>query len=83
MERIGVLDMDDFYPAGERSKLAMALNNLLASPSFAPWLTGDPIDVKRLLWTEAGSYDVVEKKVNPRKSDTEISGVALLWVPDL
>ena len=29
----------------------MKLNNLLASPSFASWLEGEPLDVERLLYT--------------------------------
>ncbi|MEM7310433.1 MAG: DUF87 domain-containing protein [Planctomycetota bacterium] len=53
-ERLGVLDLESFYPAKERFKLAMSLNNLLASPSFASWLEGEPLDVQRLLWTPEG-----------------------------
>ena len=33
--RIGVMEMDSFYPPGDRFELAMSVNNLLASPSFA------------------------------------------------
>ena len=54
LERIGVIDLEAFYPAAERFGLAMIINNLLASPGFAAWLDGDPLDVSRLLWTEAG-----------------------------
>jgi hypothetical protein len=32
----------------------MTLNNLLASPSFASWLEGEPLDIKRLLYTKEG-----------------------------
>ena len=34
---VGVLDIDTFFPEKERFALAMALNNLLASPGFAAW----------------------------------------------
>jgi len=54
LERIGVLDLESFFPAQERFGLAMALNNLVASPSFAAWAEGEPLDVGRLLWTPAG-----------------------------
>lgn len=54
LERIGVLDLDTFYPAKDRQQLAMTLNSLLASPSFAGWLEGEPLDIKRLLYTPAG-----------------------------
>lgn len=53
-DRIGVIDLETFFPAGDRFELAMTLNNLLASPGFASWLEGDPLDVQRLLWTESG-----------------------------
>jgi hypothetical protein len=53
-ERVGVVDVDSFYPAKDRAQLAMSLNNLLASPGFTAWLTGEPLDVQRLLFTEAG-----------------------------
>lgn len=52
--RIGVLDIESFYPAKDRFELAMQLNNLLASPSFAAWREGEPLDVGRLLYTETG-----------------------------
>jgi hypothetical protein len=47
--RVGALELESFFPARERFVLAGALNNLLASPSFAPWLEGEPLDVGRLL----------------------------------
>lgn len=52
--RAGVLDMDSFYPPNERFELAMQLNNLLASPRFAAWMTGEPLDIGRLLHTAEG-----------------------------
>jgi hypothetical protein len=33
-------DLETFFPAKERFALAMALNNLLASPGFAAWMEG-------------------------------------------
>ncbi len=53
-ERVGVLDVETFFPARERTSLSLALNNLLASPGFAAWLAGEPLDVARLLWTPDG-----------------------------
>ncbi|HYG62398.1 MAG TPA: ATP-binding protein [Thermoanaerobaculia bacterium] len=54
VERVGVLDLESFYPAKERFALAMAVNNLLGSPGFAAWLRGEPLDVDRLLYTPSG-----------------------------
>ncbi|MHB1007251.1 MAG: ATP-binding protein [Chloroflexota bacterium] len=52
--RIGVMDIESFYPSGERFKLAMQLNNLLAAPGFSAWLEGEPLDIDRLLYTAEG-----------------------------
>jgi len=54
LERIGVMEVESFYPSADRQRLAMRLNAVLASPSFAAWLEGDPLDIQRLLWTEEG-----------------------------
>ena len=53
-DKVGAFDLDTFYPAKERLQLAMAINNLLASPGFAAWLSGEPLDVQRLLFTPEG-----------------------------
>jgi hypothetical protein len=52
--RVGVFDLESFYPSKERFELAMTLNNLLASPGFSAWLEGEALDIGRLLWTPAG-----------------------------
>jgi hypothetical protein len=52
--KIGVMDLESFFPAKERFALAMQLNNVLASPGFAAWMEGEPLDVQRLLYTTAG-----------------------------
>jgi hypothetical protein len=52
--KIGVMDLDSFFPADDRFQLAMTLNNLVASPSFASWLEGEPLDVQQFLYTPTG-----------------------------
>jgi hypothetical protein len=54
IEKVGVLDLESFYPAKERFQLAMKLNNLLAAPGFATWLQGQTLDIARILHTPAG-----------------------------
>ncbi len=54
LNRLGVVDLETFFPEKDRMKLAMTLNNLLASPAFANWLEGETLDVKRLLYTPEG-----------------------------
>ncbi len=53
-DKIGVFDIESFYPAKERFGLAMAMNNLIASPGFSAWMEGEPMDVQRLLYTPEG-----------------------------
>ena len=53
-DKLGAFDVETFYPAKERQELAMALNGLLASPGFAAWLDGEPLDAQRLLYTSEG-----------------------------
>ena len=53
-ERLGVMDLDLFFPAKERFNLAMRLNSLLAAPGFESWLSGEPLDINRMLFTEQG-----------------------------
>lgn len=52
--KVGVFDLDSFYPAGDRLELAMALNNLIASPGFSVWTQGEPLNIQRLLYTDQG-----------------------------
>jgi hypothetical protein len=54
MTRVGVLDLDAFFPAADRFKLASDLNRLLAAPDFAMWLEGDALDINALLYTATG-----------------------------
>ncbi len=53
-DKIGVMDIESFFPSKERFGLSMSLNSLLASPGFAAWMEGEPLDVARLLWTPEG-----------------------------
>jgi hypothetical protein len=54
VEKLGALDIETFYPAKERMELALAINGLLASPRFASWTRGEPLDAQRLLFTPEG-----------------------------
>jgi hypothetical protein len=52
--RVGVLELEAFFPGPERFELASALNNLLASPGFAAWMEGEPLEADALLHTPEG-----------------------------
>ncbi|HNW84771.1 MAG TPA: DUF853 family protein [Candidatus Cryosericum sp.] len=48
-EKLGVLEVDAFFPPRERMELAMRINGLVASPSFQSWLNGAPLDIGSFL----------------------------------
>lgn len=54
MTRIGVLDLESFYSAKDRFGLVLALNNLVASPGFASWMEGAPLDIGQIIYTPKG-----------------------------
>lgn len=54
IRKLGVLDLDTFFPAKDRQALVLKLNGLLASPSFAAWAEGAPLDIEKMLWDDSG-----------------------------
>src|ERR1041385_2859370 len=52
--KVGVMELDSYFPADARFELAMSLNHLLASPSFASWMEGESLDIPKFLHTESG-----------------------------
>ncbi len=54
MSKIGVFDIESFFPSKDRFALAMKLNNLLAAPGFSVWLEGEPLDIDRIFYTAEG-----------------------------
>jgi hypothetical protein len=51
-EKLGAFAVDAFFPPKERMELAITLNNILASPAFESWRTGQSLDIQALLFTE-------------------------------
>ncbi|NOX28964.1 MAG: hypothetical protein GXP35_02765 [Actinobacteria bacterium] len=54
MRKLGVFEIDQFFPPDDRMKLAMRLNGVIASPSFAAWTEGPPIDIDAITRTDDG-----------------------------
>lgn len=52
--KLGVFDVNTFFPEKDRFALAMMLNNILAAPAFQTWIEGVPLDVGSLLFTPNG-----------------------------
>jgi hypothetical protein len=53
-QKLGVFDVNTFFPEKERFNLAMSLNNILAAPAFQVWIEGQPLDIPSLLYTPDG-----------------------------
>ena len=56
--KVGVMDLESFYPEKDRLGLAMRINNLLAAPGFQSWLEGEPLDIGHMLFTPEGKARV-------------------------
>ena len=54
LRKLGVFEIDAFLPPADRNELAVRLNALVASPSFAAWGRGPALDPAVLLRTEDG-----------------------------
>ena len=54
IRKLGVFDIDQFFPESDRMALAIKLNGLLASPSFAAWGQGAPLDIQSMLYSPDG-----------------------------
>lgn len=54
IRKLGVFDIDQFFPASDRMALAIKLNGLLASPSFAAWGQGAPLDIQSMMYSPDG-----------------------------
>lgn len=51
---LGAMDLESVVPTKTRAALAVQLNNAFASPAMAGFLSGEPLDAARLLYTPEG-----------------------------
>jgi hypothetical protein len=54
IRKLGVFELDQFFPPKDRTAFAIRLNGLLASPSFGAWMAGPPLDIASMLKTPDG-----------------------------
>lgn len=54
LRKLGVFEIDAFFPPKDRTELAFKLNALIASPAFAAWGRGAALDPQALLFTPDG-----------------------------
>ena len=52
--KLGVFDIETFYPQKDRFELAMDLNAIMAAPSFQSWLEGEPLNIDSLYFSPSG-----------------------------
>jgi hypothetical protein len=89
VERIGALSVNEFMSGKARKDLAAALNNLLASPTFASWREGAALDPRAWLEPTEGKTPGVIVSVAHLDDDerTLVLGVLLeeilTWVRSL
>jgi hypothetical protein len=53
-DKVGALPLETVFPRKERQGLMMALNNLLAAPSFEVWREGESLDIAAMLRAKDG-----------------------------
>ena len=51
-DKIGEFEVSKLFPEKDRMELAMALNSVLVSSAFEPWLAGRPLDIQAMLYGE-------------------------------
>ena len=56
--KVGVFPVDRFLSPDDRMKLALQLNNLVASPGFAAWKQGEALDIGALMTSTDGRTPV-------------------------
>jgi len=52
--KLGVFDVNAFFPDKDRFELAMSLNSILAAPAFQTWIEGQALNIPNLLYTPDG-----------------------------
>ncbi|MFO0728939.1 MAG: ATP-binding protein [Myxococcota bacterium] len=57
-DKVGIFDLESFFPAKERTQLAMALNRWIAAPGASAYTAGAPLDVSKLLFSSSGKPQI-------------------------
>jgi len=52
--KVGIIDLESYYPAKKRQDLAIRFNNLIASPGFSTWMQGPDLDIQKFLYQDNG-----------------------------
>ncbi len=77
--RVGVMDLESFYPSKDRFDLAMQINSLLAAPGFEAWMEGDALDIDAMLHTREGRPRVSIFSISHLSDSERMFFVSLLF----
>lgn len=77
-DSIGVLKLDDYYNPDSRFALATKFNALIASPHFSSWISGESLDIGRMLYDENGKAKVAIFTLSHLSDDERMFFVSLL-----
>ncbi len=75
---IGVLKLDDYYSPDSRFALATKFNALIASPHFSSWLSGETLDIGKMLYDENGKAKIAIFTLSHLSDDERMFFVSLL-----
>lgn len=76
--KIGVMPLESFYPQSERFKLANKFNSVIVSPSFLGWLSGESLDIQKLLFGENGKARIAIFSISHLNDSQKMFFVTLL-----
>jgi hypothetical protein len=77
-KKIGVLPLESFYPDKERFRFATKFNAVIASPNFSNWLSGEALDIQKLLYDEEGKAKIAIFSISHLNDDERMFFVTLL-----
>jgi len=77
-KKIGVLPLESFYPEKERFRFATRFNAVIASPNFVNWLSGEALDIQKLLYDEQGRAKISIFTLSHLSDDERMFFVTLL-----
>ena len=77
-DRVGVMDLETFFPANDRQELALRFNSVLATPGFDVWTTGEPPDLSSMLFTPEGRPRIAIVSVSHLEDAQRMMAVSLV-----
>ena len=77
-DKVGVMDLETFFPSRDRQDLALRFNSVLATPGFDVWTTGEPPDLSTMLFTPEGRPRIAIVSVSHLEEAQRMTAVSLV-----